>query len=195
MSVREEHYSCEQPGDSWLRGVNCRVFSGTFVGPTRIYRHTHLEKREMPPRQPSRKGVPAAAVMSHVPLFTSLIQQKNASSLRHTSDTSPLYVAIRTHPLFRSHLGRTPYPPATRAAWRLVLAMPYSFVFDTLSLWCGVPMALRKTPTLNSTGSSSYREIKRTFNNLGEGMFRLVGYSGVLDPVGIKVRAKTQPNP
>ena len=36
---------------------------------------------------------------------------------------------------------------------------------------------------------------QRTFNNLGEGIFSLVGYSGVLDPVGIKVRAKTQPNP
>ena len=36
--------------------------------------------------------------------------------------------------------------------------------------------------------------ILRTFNNLGEGTFRLVGCSGVLVPVGINVRAKTQPN-
>ena len=35
----------------------------------------------------------------------------------------------------------------------------------------------------------------RTFNNLGEGIFRLVGCPGVLVPVGIKVRAETQPNP
>ena len=36
----------------------------------------------------------------------------------------------------------------------------------------------------------------RTFNNsLGEGIFRFVGCSDVLVPLGIKVRAKTQPNP
>ena len=35
--------------------------------------------------------------------------------------------------------------------------------------------------------------VMRTFTNLGEGIFRLVGCSGVLVPVGIKVRAKTQP--
>ena len=35
----------------------------------------------------------------------------------------------------------------------------------------------------------------RTFNNLGEEIFRLVGCSDVLVPVGIKARAKTQPNP
>ena len=34
---------------------------------------------------------------------------------------------------------------------------------------------------------------QRTFNNLGEGMFRLVGCSDVLVPVGTKARAKTQP--
>ena len=38
-------------------------------------------------------------------------------------------------------------------------------------------------------------ENPRTFNNLGERIFRLVGCSDVLVPVGIKVRAKTQPNP
>ena len=38
-------------------------------------------------------------------------------------------------------------------------------------------------------------ECWRTFHNLGGGIFRLVGCSGVLVPVGIKVRAKTQPNP
>ena len=37
--------------------------------------------------------------------------------------------------------------------------------------------------------------LKRTFNNLGEGIFRLVVCSDVLVPVGIKARAKTQPNP
>ena len=35
----------------------------------------------------------------------------------------------------------------------------------------------------------------RTFNNLGEGIFRLVGCSDILVPVGMKARAKTQPNP
>ena len=35
----------------------------------------------------------------------------------------------------------------------------------------------------------------RPFNYLGEGIFTLVGCSGDLVPVGIKVRAKTQPNP
>ena len=39
------------------------------------------------------------------------------------------------------------------------------------------------------------RGLKRTFNNLGEGIFRLVGCSDVLVPVGIKARAKTRPNP
>ena len=40
-----------------------------------------------------------------------------------------------------------------------------------------------------------YCHVGRTFNNLGEEIFSLVGCSGVLVPVGIKVRAKTQPSP
>ena len=35
----------------------------------------------------------------------------------------------------------------------------------------------------------------RSHYNLEERMFRLIGCSGFLVPVGIKVRAKTQPNP
>ena len=38
-----------------------------------------------------------------------------------------------------------------------------------------------------------FEYLKRTFNSLGEGIFRLVGCSDVLVPVGIKVRVKTQP--
>ena len=37
--------------------------------------------------------------------------------------------------------------------------------------------------------------LARAFNNLGEGIFRMVGSSGVLVLVEIKVQAKTQPNP
>ena len=63
--------------------------------------------------------------------------------------------------------------------------------FDiTLTISCSYPAHARTKKTKHITGPKL-----RTFNNLGEGAFRLVGCSGVLVLVEIKVRAKTQPNP
>ena len=43
-------------------------------------------------------------------------------------------------------------------------------------------------------GSCYIINIRRSHYNLGVRIFRWVGCSGILVPVGIKVRAKTQPN-
>ena len=50
-------------------------------------------------------------------------------------------------------------------------------------------------PCVELSELTSSSPIGRTFNNMGEGIFKLVGCSGVLVPVGSKVRAKTQPKP
>ena len=59
----------------------------------------------------------------------------------------------------------------------------------------GNSIAKTQAQILEGRDSGFMGPLGRSHYNLGERIFGLVGCSGVLVPVGIKVRAKTQPNP